>query len=80
MRNACTPCEPSARMLNVVDSDGAQKVQGCWLGAYCRQAVSGFAYWTAGRASPSKSNIVRLSLGVPSPGVQPTPGIHSGCQ
>ena len=29
---------------------------------------------------PVKSNSVRLSFGVPAPGCQPTPGIHSGCQ
>lgn len=33
-----------------------------------------------GSAAPVKSNSVRLSLGVPAPGVQPTPGTHSGSQ
>jgi hypothetical protein len=50
-------------------------------GSKCRHTASGL--WnspTDGSALPVNENSVRLSLGVPAPGSQPTPGIHSGSQ
>ena len=47
----------------------------------CAHTASGLWYSpTDGNAWPVNENSVRLSLGVPAPGSQPTPGIHSGSQ
>src|ERR1041384_4926374 len=79
---AAAGCEAASRMA-ATSKDGpavhirrrfmivsGQKVQGSWPGAKSRHAWSGSTNCTDGSAWPVKLNIVRLSLGVPAPGVQ----------